>query len=110
MADSKLSFDGSETNIFFYMQVKPNTTVNETVFPMLNVGSVFLDSEEYKEQFVSIPTPGGLPGIPVSSGGNYTDEKGQQWVCDEVDFKKGVYVQRIGKKTITSKDIFLKVV
>ena len=108
MADSKLSFDGSETNIFFYMQVKPNTTVNETVFPMLNVGSVFLDSEEYKEQFVSIPTPGGLPGIPVSSGGNYTDEKGQQWVCDEVDFKKGVYVQRIGKKTITSKDIFFK--
>lgn len=108
MADSKLSFDGSETNIFFYMQVKPNTTVNETVFPMLNVGSVFLDSEEYKEQFVSIPTPGGLPGIPVSYGGNYTDEKGQQWVCDEVDFKKGVYVQRIGKKTITSKDSFFK--
>lgn len=108
MADSKLSFDGSETNIFFYMQVKPNTTVNETVFPMLNVGSVFLDSEEYKEQFVSIPTSGGLPGIPVSSGGNYTDEKGQQWVCDEVDFKKGVYVQRIGKKTITSKDAFFK--
>ena len=54
------------------------------------------------------PYTGGLPGIPVSSGGNYTDEKGQQWVCDEVDFKKGVYVQRIGKKTITSKDIFFK--
>lgn len=65
--------------------------------------------EPYKPaQTLIIPTPGGLPGIPVSSGGNYTDEKGQRWVCDEVDFKKGVYVQRIGKKTITSKDAFFK--
>lgn len=65
--------------------------------------------EPYKPvQKLIVPTPNGLPGIPVSSGGNYTDEKGQQWVCDEVDFKKGVYVQRIGKKTITSKDAFFK--
>lgn len=64
--------------------------------------------EPYKPaQTLIIPTPNGLPGIRVSSGGNYTDEKGQQWVCDEVDFKKGVYVQRIGKKTI-SKDSFFK--
>ena len=65
--------------------------------------------EPYKPvQKLIVPTPNGLPGIPVSSGGNYTDEKGQQWVCDEVDFKKGVYVQRIGKRTITSKDVFHK--
>lgn len=65
--------------------------------------------EPYKPaQTLIIPTPNGLPGIPVSSGGNYTDKDGQQWICDEVDFKKGVYVQRIGKKTITSKDIFFK--
>lgn len=41
-----------------------------------------------------ISTPNGLPGIPVDSGGNYTDADGQQWVCDEVDFEKGVYVRR----------------
>ena len=65
--------------------------------------------EPYKPaQTLIIPTPNGLPGIPVSSGGNYTDADGQQWVCDEVDFKKGVYVQRIGKRTITSKDVFHK--
>ena len=34
-------------------------------------------------------------GIPVASGGNYTDSNGQQWICDEVDFARGVYVQRI---------------
>ena len=65
--------------------------------------------EPYKPaQKLIIPTPNGLPGIPVSSDGNYTDADGRQWVCDEVDFKKGVYVQRIGKRTITSKDVFYK--
>ena len=65
--------------------------------------------EPYKPaQTLIIPTPNGLPGIPVSSDGNYTDADGRQWVCDEVDFKKGVYVQRIGKRTITSKDVFHK--
>ena len=44
---------------------------------------------------LTIPTPNGLPGIPVSSGGNYTDEQGQQWICDQVDLERGVYVQRI---------------
>lgn len=42
-----------------------------------------------------IATPNGLPGIPVASGGNYTDANGQQWICDEIDFARGVYVQRI---------------
>lgn len=49
----------------------------------------------YREQLLTLPTPNGLPGIPVTSGGNYTDSTGQQWVCDEVDFAAGVYVQRI---------------
>ena len=75
----------------------------------LEIGAEATAYEPYKPaQTLIISTPNGLPGIPVSSGGNYTDEKGQQWVCDEVDFKKGVYVQRIGKRTITSKDIFFK--
>lgn len=47
-----------------------------------------------KTQTLTLPTPNGLPGIPVTSGGNYTDPQGQQWVCDEVDLKRGVKVQR----------------
>ena len=55
------------------------------------------DYEPYREQLITLPTPNGLPGIPVTSGGNYTDQSGQQWVCDEVDFGKGVKVQRVDK-------------
>ena len=56
--------------------------------------------EPFKQsQSLTIPTPNGLPGVPVSSGGNYTDENGQQWICDEVDFGRGVYVQRVRKRT-----------
>lgn len=60
--------------------------------------------EPYKPaQKLIIPTPNGLPGIPVSSDGNYTDADGRQWVFDEVDFKKGVYVQRVATETPKAK-------
>lgn len=55
-----------------------------------------------KSQTLTLQTPNALPGIPVTSGGNYTDENGQQWVCDEVDLARGVYVQRITKIKVTS--------
>lgn len=48
-----------------------------------------------KEQTLTLQTPNGLPGIPVTSGGNYTDQNGQQWICDEVDLERGVKVQRV---------------
>lgn len=55
-----------------------------------------------ESQTLTLQTPNALPGIPVTSGGNYTDESGQQWVCDEVDLARGVYVQRITKIKVTS--------
>ena len=55
-----------------------------------------------KSQTLTLQTPNGLPGIPVASSGNYTDESGQHWVCDEVDLTRGVRVQRITKIKLTS--------
>lgn len=78
-----------------YVQVgslKENWGSDSTI--MLNYGDTALPYEPYKAQTLTASTPNGLPGIPVSSGGNYTDENGQQWICDEIDFARGVYVQR----------------
>jgi hypothetical protein len=53
------------------------------------------DYEPYKESKAIIQIQGGLLGIPVNTGGNYTDENGQQYICDEIDFSRGKYVQRV---------------
>lgn len=47
------------------------------------------------DQHLLLTTPNGLPAIPVDSGGNYTDQSGQQWVSDYVDFENGQYVQHV---------------
>ena len=55
-----------------------------------------------ESQTLTLQTPNALPGVPVTSGGNYTDENGQQWVCDEVDLARGVYLHRVTKFKLTS--------
>lgn len=73
-----------------------------SIYMQLEKGATATDYEPYKDGgTLTAQTPNGLPGIPVSSGGNYTDSTGQQWICDEVDFEKGVYVQRVWKQTFT---------
>ena len=72
------------------------------------IGTGATEFEPYQAQVLSVSTPNGLPGIPVSSGGNYTDESGQAWVCDEVDFARGVYVQRINKYVCTGEEAWSK--
>lgn len=89
----------------FYIAISAGQSVNKTVYPMFNIGSTALPYEPYKPaQTLIVQTPNGLPGIPVSSGGNYTDEKGQQWVCDEIDLARGERVQWIGEYELTGKE------
>lgn len=53
------------------------------------------------QQTITLQTPNGLPGIPVTSGGNYTDKNGQRWICDEVDLEKGIYIKRVAVTVLT---------
>ena len=57
--------------------------------------TVTLSDGAEQSQTLTYPTPNGLPGIPVESGGNYTDEDGQQWYCDILDLSSGVYFQNV---------------
>ena len=73
------------------------TTIHECTASellQLEIGSTATAYEAPHSQSITSSTPNGLPGIPVDSGGNYTDADGQQWVCDEIDFARGKYVQR----------------
>lgn len=65
---------------------------------MLAVGDVKTYESYRTSQSLTLSTPNGLPGIPVSSGGNYTDAKGQQWVCDEIDLEREKYIERRWQK------------
>lgn len=78
------------------------TPTPDAPVPIVSAGdggtiAVTLSDRNGKTQTLTLPTPNGLPGIPVTSGGNYTDQSSQQWVCDEVDLEKGMKVQRIDK-------------
>ena len=68
----------------------------------LELGTTATAYSPYREQLLTLSTPNGLPGIPVTSGGNYTDQNGQQWVCDEVDLEREVKVQRVDKTAFDS--------
>lgn len=68
----------------------------ESELLQIELGSTATSYEPYKPaQTLIIPTPNGLPGVPTIDNGNYTDASGQQWLCDEVDLKRGVYVQNV---------------
>ena len=81
-----------------------NTVVPNFKDVQIERGSTATTYEPHKSQNASAPTNNGLPGVPVTSGGNYTDSNGQQWICDEIDYARGVYVQRVG---LVSKKISL---
>lgn len=65
----------------------------------LSYNNFIVPFSPYVSSSVTFQTPNGLPGIPVDSGGNYTDADGQQWICDEINTKTGAYIRRVGKIT-----------
>ena len=84
----------------------PNPDYPQPINSIGDSGSVdvVVSDNNGNSQILTINTPNGLCGIPVDTGGNYTDSTGQQWICDEVDFERGVYVQRVKKSTVKTLD------
>lgn len=102
----ELPFTKTETVIYMYSN-GPNATASvgvTSIVENLMISVAGGDYESYKTaQTVAVQLPEPLRGIPVAIDGNYTDSNGQQWICDEVDFKRGVYARRI--KVINGTDI-----
>lgn len=82
-----LLLDYSQTSMVRYAKSENN---------MLSINPI--DDKFYPyipEQSVTFPYT--LRGIPVTSGGNYTDADGQQWICDTIEVNadgSGKLVQR----------------
>ena len=95
---------GAEVNLVFRLMVnsgsvalpwEPYTGGVPGVNPYAGEINVSVSDGGTQSQTLTLSTPGGLPGIPVDFGGNYTDENGQRWLCDEIDLARGKYVQRV---------------
>ena len=86
-------------NYNFVIETGTNVTLNSTFQVMLNKGSTALPYQPYSQQQVITTVPNGICGVPVSSGGNYIDANGQMWMCDEIDFERGVLIKRTHTQT-----------
>ena len=100
-------FDSNNKKLCFFFDTKQvGNPINTVIYPQIELGTVATPYEPYrKPQSMSVATPNGLPGIPVSSGGNYTDADGQRLACDEIDFARGVYVQRVAYTVVDGDEI-----
>lgn len=90
--------------VYYQKAFKKDETIDFETSIQLEIGTEATEYEPYREQLLVLQTPNGLPGIPVTSGGNYTDPQGQQWICDEIDLARGVRVQRIASFVIDAKN------
>lgn len=85
-------------------------TDTTTVFSNFYFGVVDTNYQPYVAS-QSVTFPYTLRGIPVSSGGNYTDADGQQWICDTIEVNadgSGKLVQRCVEIVLTdSATIFI---
>lgn len=90
----------------FGVYANDTSSVIQNTFEYQNVG-VYIGKipdiwQPYKgPQNFSISTPNGLPGIPVESGGTFTDADGQQWICDVVDLGNKTRNNYIKSCTVT---------
>lgn len=91
-------------SVYYQKKFKKDETIDFEASIQLEIGTEATVYEPYREQLLTLPTPNGLAGIPVTSDGTYTDSTGQQWVCDEVDLESGMRVQRVWKAQVNTKN------
>lgn len=88
-----------------YIQVAADRSLSKA---QIEKGTVATEYEQDAPKTAIITTPNGLHGVPVTSGGNYTDKNGQQWVADSIEYDaatgKAKYVQRTKQVTFNGSE------
>ena len=78
----------------------PNPDYPQEIKAVDNPTVAISDKDGTESQLITLPYT--LNAIPVSAGGNYTDENGQQYVADYVDMERGKLVRHT--KMVDAKD------
>ena len=80
---------------------------SQTVYFQIEPGKVATEDEPYEQpKTLVVGTPNGLLGIKLDSRSsiknlaNYTDSNGDKWICDVIDFEKGVYIKNIQRTKV----------
>ena len=96
-----LTYNSSKnTSICWYVENASNDTEIQISNIQIEIGDTATDYEPYKGTVATITSALPLCGIPVDSGGNYTDSNGQQWACDELIYNAdgtGKIIKRTAK-------------
>ena len=87
--------DYTSFGVYYDLEINSVSKSEVTDICLVKTGMDITYEPYHTPQSLTLATPNGLPGIPVTKDGNYTDQNGQQWVCDEVDLGRGKYVQRV---------------
>jgi hypothetical protein len=89
-------------NLYRCVLTDANGNVVNTDAVTLTIGAAYKVEIPATVQTATITTLDGLPGVPCTSDGNYTDVNGQQWIADTIEYDADTgaakYVQRIVKK------------
>lgn len=92
--------------IYSYNKDRTAYTADFRIQVWLVKGDIPTEFEPYSEHIVTVSTLNYLRGIPVASDGNYTDSNSQQWICDEIDFERGVYIKRVNTRVFTGAETY----
>ncbi len=103
---SVITLDDSSDMRFQGMRIFGRSVQNGVPSPAAPVEIVSIEDPTVSADEQTLSVSRTLRGIPVASGGNYTDATGQQWICDEVDLERGVYVQRLHHHAFTGAEVF----
>lgn len=90
-----LSYGNCRINFGFWWDGSATKTISGTFAFGIEFGDTATEYTPYQGH--TYPLDLTLRGIPVDSGGNYTDKSGQQWIADTYDVATGEYVQRVKK-------------
>lgn len=112
-ADSTDTFTLTETRkIRFCIKVKKGATVDGYIQPQVRYVPAKFNGgfEPYDGKVLS--TDRTLRGLEYKytqqKTPTYTDTNGKQWYCDEVDFARGVYIQRVKAITLSVSNLAVK--